>query len=232
MRKICAATAVVILLGACPALAKDEDKAKSEGPADKKRQAFDQILDTIESNKLTEEEKEQLKAKGKERMNHLLDVYAEKTHMTEEEKTKLKEKYQNHPDAPKREMPPGIKEKLDKTFGDCKSFGKDMSFQVLSDHFDEKDMKAINKFLLSSTGKKLIKGLPDMVGQAVSLTVEHYMPALIDLTQTMRNFAPPMMMPNPGGSPLQRQEMMEKLKRMMEQMQHPKLPSTSPKDET
>lgn len=225
MRKLCAAlTLVVVLSGGGAALAKDKESSKKSEPLDKKRKVYDKIVDTIESNKLNDEEKKELEAKGKERMSHLLDVYAEKAHLSDEEKGKLKEKFAHRSDAPKKEMPPELKEKLDSTFGDFNSFSKDMGYQVMSDHFDEKDLQAISKFLSSSTGKKLIKGIPDMIGQSVELCVEHYMQALVDFSTTLRRMAPPMMMPKQKMNP----EMMEKLKDMMQKMQHPKLPSGQP----
>jgi len=175
-----------------------------------------------------------MKKKRQERMDHVIDVVADKTGMSDEAKSKLKEKMSSSRNREHKPMPPEMKEKLEKTFGDSKTFCKDMTVQVMSEHFEESDLKSILKFLKSKTGKKLIKQAPDMVAQTIALSLEHYLPPVLETCKDLKKCAPMLPLgPNGGGDPEKRKEMMDKLKQMFEQLQKQRPPLSGPsKDET
>lgn len=232
MRNLSAAL-LCMIVSAAPAFCKDKDKSKDS--ADKKRSLVTQIIDTVEANKPDEKEREEFKKKRQERMDHLIDAVAEKSGMGEEAKNKLKEKLSASKERERKPMPPEIKAKFEKTFGDSKTFCKDMTVQVMSEHFDDSDLKSILKFLKSKTGKKLIKEAPDMLAQTIAISLEHYLPPIVEACKDLKNCAPMLtpLGPNGGGDSEKRKEMIEKFKQMYEQLQKQKAPISGPnKDET
>ncbi len=227
MRKLSAALLVLFLVNPAPAFCKSKDKDKEDKGADKKHALVDQIIEAVEAEKPTEDERAALKKKADERVDKLIDVIADKSKMSDEGKAKLKAKI-----AEKKEkhhsLPPEVKEQLEKRF-DFKHFSKDLTYQVLSDHFDDSDLKSLLKFLKSPVGKKLMKQTPDMIGQVVELSMERYVPEIIDLCKNIK--LPKGLSPNGGPSPERKREMMEKLKQLFEQQQPHPAPGPG-KDET
>ncbi len=228
MRKLSAILAISVLMLQAPAYSKDKESSK-KGKVDKKQALVDQIVDAVEAQKLSSEERAELKKKNNERMDRFVDLIAEKTNMGEEAKNKIKEKLAEKREKAGRQMPPELKEKLAEKF-ESKTFCKETTVTVLSDHFDEKDLRAILKFLKSSTGKKLLKQGPDMISQGVELAAVHYVPIIIDLLKEMKSKLPPGL--GPGGTPEQKREMMDRFKQMLqEKLKQKQLPGQG-KDET
>lgn len=216
---------LIVLTPVTAVLAKDE---KSKEPADKKQILVDQIIDAVKAEKLTDEERDELKKKGQERLDRVIDTIADKTQMSPEEKQKLKDKMSKGcPDRQAQGLSPELKQRIESQLA-IKEFCRNMSYQVMGDHLEDRDLKAILKFIKSSTGKKLIKQAPDMMAQMLELAAERYIPIGIDM---MKQFKVPEGLA-PGSqqmSPEQRRELMEKLKRLLQRNG----PQTSPgKDET
>lgn len=212
------------LIIANPALAKDE---KSKGPTDKKHVLVDEIIDAVKAEKPTDEEKDELKKKGQERMDRFVDVLAEKTNMSPEDKQKLKDRLgKSCQDKQAQSVPPEVKAQIDSKLA-IKEFCRDLSYQVMGDHFEDSDLKAILKFIKSPTGKKIIKQAPDMIAQMIELSAERYVPIAIDFMKQYK--MPEGMGPgSPRMSPEQRRQMIEKFKRLFEK----NAPSEAGKDET
>ena len=218
-----------LLLAACvfasPALAKGD---QSKEPADKKHVLVDQIVEAVKAEKLTGEEKLDLKKRSQERLDRFIDVIADKTKMSPEEKQKLKDKMSKScQDNQARSLPPELKERIVSELA-IREFCRDLSYQVLGEHLDDHDLKAILKFIKSRTGKKLIKQAPDMIAQMIELSAERYVPVAIDM---MKQFKVPDGM-GPGSpkiSPEQKRELMEKIRRLLQNNGQQSAPG---KDET
>ncbi|MBX9685191.1 MAG: DUF2059 domain-containing protein [Candidatus Obscuribacterales bacterium] len=224
MRKFSSALMIFCLLSPAAAYSGEEKSG-----SDKTRVLVDQIIEAVEAEKLSAEEQEAFKKKNKERVERVVDAIADKANMSAEAKAELKAKI-----AEKREqhhsMPPEMKEKLEKRF-DFKGFNKESSYTVLKDHFSDTELKSILKFLKSSTGKKLIKETPDMICEVFELALERYVPIVIDLVKELKM---PPALNGPNANPEKRKEMMEKIRKMLqEQMPSPMPHSDAPaKDET
>lgn len=216
---------LAVCVFASPALAKNE---QSKEPADKKHVLLDQIVEAVKAEKLTEEEKADFKKRSQERLDRFIDVVADKTKMSPEDKQKLKDKLSKScQENQANGLPPEVKERIESQLA-IKEFGRDLSYQVLGDHLDDSDLKAILKFIKSSTGKKLIKQAPDMIAQMIELSAERYVPLAIDM---MKQFKVPDGIGSgpPKISPEQKRELMEKIRRLLQNNRQPSAPG---KDET
>ncbi|MBX9723725.1 MAG: DUF2059 domain-containing protein [Candidatus Obscuribacterales bacterium] len=227
MRKLSAALVIMFLANPAPAFCKHKEKDSSNKSEDKKHALVDQIIDAVQAEKLTDDERAELEKKQDARVDKFVDAVADKMKMSDEEKTKIKARLNAKKDAHKQ-LPPEVKAALEKRF-DFKNFSKDMTYQVLTDHFDDKDLKSLLKFLKSPIGKKLMKQTPDMLGEATEMTLEKYVPIVIDMIKEIK--IPKGLSPKDGPSPEKKREMMEKLRQLFEQNQ--KAPIQGPgKDET
>lgn len=251
MRKLSAALLVVFLLNPTAAFCKSKSEGKQS--SNKSQSTVDKIIEAVEAEKLTDEEKKAQEKKRNERIDHVVDTIADKSNMPEEERAKLKAKIAESREK-QSQMPAEVKEKMDMVF-QSKEFCKDTTNKVLTDHFTETDQKALLKFLKSPTGKKLIKEAPDMVAQSLELAAVHYIPIFMDM---LKNFKmPPGMMPGipglgpvlppgfqpppgigprgiPNITPEQKQQMMDKIKDLLkDNMPRQNTPPAGPgKDET
>ena len=253
MRKLSAALLVMVLLNPSAAFCKSKSEEKKS--SNKSGSTVDQIIDAVEAEKLTDEERAAQTKKRNERIDHVIDTIAEKANMGEEEKAKLKAKIAESREK-QSQLPAEVKEKMDGLFQN-KEFCKDTTNKVISDHFTDTDQKALLKFLKSPTGKKLIKEAPDMLAQSLELAAIHYLPIFMDMVKTLRmpgmqglpgmpGFGGPSMPPGftpppgigprgiPNMSPEQQKQMMEKIKELLkDSMPKQHTPPPGPgKDET
>ncbi len=236
MRKINALMLSAFLLaGTAPAFCKSKDKSEK---SNKNSSTAVQIIEAVEAEKLTEDEKAELKKKQEERMDNVINSIADQAHMSDEQKEKLKARIKDGRSGHDK-MPPELKERLMEKL-DPNGFCKDTAKKVMEDHLSESDMKNLLKFLKSSTGKKLIKQAPDMMSEVIELAAIKYMPIVMESARHMRmapGMLPPGMMPRSGMdnlSPEQKRQMMEKLKQLFENgMPHlnPQSPPPSNKDD-
>ena len=226
MRKLSAALLIVFLSSSAPVLC----KSSSNKQVDKKHSLVDQIIETVqEESKMSDDELAALKEKQKERMSRVVDAIADKEKLSDEDRARLKEKLAARK-ADQHKMPPELKEKFEQRF-DFKNFSKQTTYQVLNDHLDDSDLKAILKFLKSSTGQKLFHEGPDMVLQMIELSAEKYVPVIIDLAREMKLRPDQLLGPREHESGRKR-EMLEKIRQLMKDRLPPRPPSESGKDET
>jgi hypothetical protein len=229
MRKLSAALLIVFLTSSAPAFStSDGNKSVNQKIKDRKHLLVDQIIDAVQAdNNLSDDEIAKFEKKQQERVDRMIDVIADKAKMSAEEKAKLKEKIAETKEQ-HNSIPPELKEKLVKHF-DFKNFSKQTTCQVLTDHFEDSDLKAILRFLKSSTGQKFFREGPDMIGQVLELSAERYVPIIMDLCKEFK-------LPS-GLSPMDnnrehRREMMEKLRQLFKDRLPPQSPTGPGRDET
>lgn len=191
-------------------------------PEAKKKAEIDKIISTIEAEKPTPEEKVARKAKRKERLEGLGNFIAERLELPEAKRAEIKQKIAEH-HSKSNSMPPEVREEIKRKL-DVAGFTRRTTYTVLGDHFDDKDLKNIQKFLKSSTGAKLIKETPDMLLQTVVLTAEHFVPIIADFLKQVRGMRG--LMPDSikgGPNDPKRQEMIDQMKKLIEEQQRPRL---------
>jgi len=241
MRKLSAALSVFVLTTALtPSAFAKHDGGKDK---DKTHQLVDQIIDAVQAEqKLSDDELAELKKKQQDRMNRIIDVISDKAQISDEEKAKLKEKIMERiatkkAEQQKNQLPPELKEQIEAKL-DLKNFSKQTTYQVLADHLDNSDLKAILKFLKSPTGQKLFREGPDMIGEVVELSAEKYLPMIIELSKRFKTphgvpkDLPPGLSPK-DTNPEHQREILEKWKKFMQEHMPQRPPLTGPgKDET
>lgn len=227
MRKFSAALLITLMASSAPALCKSDDEKKIE----KTHALVDQIIQAVKDERPNEEERTALKTKCHERIDRMVDVIADKAHLSDDEKAKLKARIAEGKEAHKsgKGIPPELKEKLEKKF-DRKAFCLDATYKVLGDHLSDSELKSLLKFIKSKTGKTILKQMPDMMAQSVELSVEHFVPIIMDMCKDFFKMPPGL---GPNADPEKKREMMEKLRQMIqEHMRQTKPPTGSGKDET
>jgi hypothetical protein len=238
MRKLSAALLIVFLSSSAPVFSKSHsDKSADKKNADKqstdkksedkKHLLIDEIVEALKAeSKLSDEELSELKKKQEERMDRIVDTIAEKAQLSNEEKAKLKEKIAERKKREKHPMPPELKEKLEKRF-DFENFKKQTTYQVMSDHFDNKDLKVILKFVKSPTGQKILHEGPDMLGQVVELSAEKYVPIMMDICKELK-LKPGRLLAPRQKTPEQKRQMLEKIREFFKDKLPPQPPETPP----
>lgn len=221
---------VMSLFTASPVFA----KKATEDPSAKKRAVIEKIIAVVDADKLTSAEADAVKQKQKARLEELGNFVADKMDIPESKREAFKERMKEHKKT-QEAIPPEVKAEFNRKM-DVPGFTKDATYKVLGDHLDEKDLKAILKFMKTSTGTKLIKEAPDMLCQLGVLAGEHFIPIFMDIFKQLKmipGMMPPGMMP-PSFHPRdqKQQEMMDQMKKLIEQ-HRPKVPPSGPgKDET
>jgi hypothetical protein len=102
---------------------------------------------------------------------------------------------------------------------DIKNFVKETTCKILDEHFNQKELKDLLKFLNSSTGKKLVDMAPSMAEEGVDMALEHCAPILIDFLKELRPHSPFGASPSPHD-----QELIDKLKKMIHDQHQEKVP--------
>lgn len=202
----------------------------SKTPADaesKKKVVIDKIIETVQDDKLTPEERKAAKEKKKERLEKFGDFVADKLDIPQSKREDFRKKMEDQKKAHKA-MPPEVREELKRKL-DVAGFNKRATTQVLSEHLDEKDLKNLLKFMKSSTGTKLVKEAPDMLLQYGILAGEQYLPMLFDFVKNLKMMKHLMPMPMPGGmeSDPKNKQIIDQMKKLIEE-QHLKSPDPSP----
>lgn len=181
------------------------------------------LLDGLNSKPLTEAEKQQNKDRSQKRLDHMLDTIAAAANMSAEEKEALRAKLKG-PQTPVPEKSAAAKAEFMEKM-QCKQFVKDAGYRMFDDHFTTKELKDIDRFVRSSTGKKLLSEAPDMMLEGVELAIESYIPFFIDLANRYRRLHHLL---GPRRVPADQQEMMERMKKMFQQQKmEPESPGQS-----
>lgn len=218
-----AAFVLVMVVSVCPASAKDRQKAKKTGST------VDQIIEQVESVKLNALEDSQQKARRHERVEKLLSDFEQQGQLTAAQKQKILDAVDGKANAP-GDLPPGMDLDWKKVLK-VSEFCRTTAGKILTDHLDEKDLKALLKFLKTPTGVKLIKEAPDMGCEAAELTLARFAPPLMEMGKRFRmnphGLTPPGFQVSPEEEQ-KRKEMIDKLKEMLKQRQRER----EPHDET
>lgn len=207
----------------------------SKAPADaeaKKKAVIDKIIQVVEDDKLTAEERKAAKQKKKERIAKFGNFIADKLEIPEAKREEIHQKMREQKKKHK-DLPPEVKEEMKRKL-DIAGFNRRAAYQVLSDHLDEKDLKNVLKFMKSSTGTKLVKEAPDMLLQFGILAGEHFLPIAIDFFKGLKMMHNLMPLPMPGGleGDPKNKQIIDQMRKLMEQQRQktPQTPPPSPPD--
>lgn len=223
MRKFISSV-LLLSICCCPLQAFAKSSKTTADAETKKKAVIDKIIEVAEDDKRTPEERKAMKQRKKERIAKFGEFLADKLEIPESKRQEIRQKMEEQKKSHKQ-MPPEVKEEMKKKL-DVAGFNKRATYQVLSEHLDEKDLKNVLKFMKSSTGTKLIKEAPDMLLQFSILAGEHYIPLLIDFVKSlkmMRNLIP---MPMPGGmeGDPKNKQIIEQMKKLIEQQRQKSTP--------
>ncbi len=223
MRKIIGSLLVLSLCSCSMSTFAKSSKTPVDAEA-KKKAAIDKIIQVVEDDKLTPEEKKAFKAKKKERLEKFGTFIADRLDIPESKREEMRQKMEAQKKHHK-EMPPEVKEEMKRKL-DIDGFKKRATYQVLSDHLDEKDLKNVLKFLKTSTGTKLIKEAPDMLLQFGILAGEHFLPLVFDFVKNLKMMHNMMPVPMPGGleGDPKNKQIIDQMKKLIEQQRQKSAP--------
>lgn len=208
-----------------PVMAKETSDSKVSSK-DSSDALVTEIVNTVKTAKLTEEEKQEQKKVRNARVESILTDLEAKGQIPPDAKAKILDGLRS--DKPMHEHVPGMDSGW-KARLNIDEFCASTTSKVLTDHLETQDLKNLLKFLKTSTGQKIIKQTPDMLSEAFELAAARFVPPLMEIG---KQFAMQKMMQPKQLTPEQmekQKEMMDKIKDMLKQNQQ----SPEPKpDET
>lgn len=215
---------VLFILVACatPAVAKDKHKTAQK---DASTSTASMIVEFIKSQKLTEAEKEEQKSQRRDRVQKVLSELEQQGQITPSQKQKVLDACDGKCEKAGM-LPGGLKPSEIKSMMKVDEFCSSTAEKVLGDHLDEKDLKALLKFLKTPTGKKLIKQAPDMASEAAELAAARFLPPLMEMGKRfkMRGPSAGQSLPLSPEEEKKRREILDKLKEMLKQREREKSP--------
>ncbi len=226
MRWIALTVFALILFTASPAGAK-EKKEKDKPEKESGESVISEIITLVKTQRPTEAEKEAQKTQRRERVGAILADLEQKGQITPEQKQKVLDALCEGKCDLTPPLPGGLKTDWKKVLK-IDEFCETTAVRVLNDHLDQKDLKALLKFLKTPTGLKLIKDAPDMAAEAGELTAAKFLPPLIQMSKQFR-MGPgiPGLGPEFPLSPEEqekRKQLLDKLKEMLKQRERERAP--------